>query len=298
VKRARAHTLAVALTALTLVSGSALACSPAPDYKGPGTNFELVQEADTIFVGSLVRSLGKDWLDRKLLVKPTYLLKGPTLPKEVSIRGFLSDETIQLPDKSIRVRATKSSELDLWRPNPEVWIGGCSRQTFNRGMQVVLFFKQDAGQLRWLDPAFARSSEDVAGPNNLWVRAVKLYAQIGQLPLAEQKAALRTEMLKLRKDRFLKSENTLLADDIERQLAGVGPVSHFYIERSTADERRWIENIVNESYRGQVAIPIDVMSPPKPRSSWNPLWVLGGIFFVVGGIVIATILRNRARKTA
>jgi hypothetical protein len=239
----------------------------------------------------------EDPLDRQILVKPTYLLKGSSLPNTSYIRGFLSDETIQLPDRKIRVHATKSSELDLWRPHPEVWTGGCSRQTFERGMQIVLFFKRHGEKLNWLDPAFSRSSEDVSGPDSLWVRAVKLYARISQLPLAEQEPALKAEMLKLRKDGFLNSENELLADDIERQLAGVGPVSHFVIDKSSVDKKRWIENIVNVSYHRQIK-PNDVASQNAPIRSKTFWWVIGGMLIIVASILIVAILRKRARRPA
>ena len=280
-----------------LLNVSVAACSLGPDYKGPETNFELIQQADTILIGTLIRSEGKDLMDRKISVKPTYLLKGSTLPKELSIRGFLSDEPIKLPDEEIRVRATKSAELDLWRPHPEVWIGGCSRQTFDRGMQVVLFFNKEGSRLSWFDPAFSRSSEDVSGTDALWVRAVKLYAQISQLPLGEQKPALKAEMLKLRNDSFLNNKNQLLADDIERQLAGVGTVSHFDVIRSSPDEKRWINNIVNETYHGQIAMPQNVVPPEKPRKAWTLGWVIGGIVVIVGAVFFISSMQNRVRKS-
>lgn len=295
-KSAKVGALVIAITTLALATGKASACSPGPDYKGPETNFELVQKADTVLIGTLVRSVGADPLDHKILVRPTYLLKGSTLPKEVLIRGYLSDETIKLSDKEIRVRATKSAALDLWRPHHEVWGGGCSRQTFDRGMQVVLFFKRNGDQLSWLDPAFSRSSEDVSGTDALWVRAVKLYSKISQLPLSEQNMALKAEMLKLRKDNSLNGENELFADDIERQLAGVGPVSEFDIVKSTPDEMRWINNIVNETYHGQITIPQYVALPEKPREARTLWWVIGGIVVILGAVFSINTMRNRARK--
>lgn len=295
-KRARVGALVVALISSALIGENVIACSLGPDSKAQETNFELAREADVILVGSLVRSIGNDPFDSKLLVKPTYLVKGTALPKEAYIWGFLSDETIKLPDKEIRVIATKSSELDLWRPHPEVWIGGCSRQTFDRGMQLVLFFKRDGEKLNWLNPAFSRTSEDVSSRDALWVKAVKLYARISQLPLAEQKPALNAELLLLRKNSFLNRENTLLADDVERQLAGVRPVSDFDIDRSTSDERRWVENIVNESYHGQVAMPEDVPSQESTRKSPKLLWYIGGLLVVGAGIFAVALFRNRVRK--
>ncbi|MFM2411157.1 MAG: hypothetical protein RL481_1985 [Pseudomonadota bacterium] len=291
--------VAAALSAIgstLLFNVSVSACSLAPDYKGPETNFELVQQADTIIVGTLLRSVGKEPFDRKILVKPTHLLKGSTLPNEVTIRGFLSDENIKLPDKEIRVHAAKSAELDMWRPHPEVWMGGCSRNTFDRGMQVVLFFTKNGNQMDWFDPAFARSSEDVSGPDALWVRAVKTYVRIGRLPSVGQKSALRDEMRLLRKNSFMNRENTLLADDIERQLAGIGPVSDFDIDRGTSDEKRWIENIVNESYFGQIAMPEDVAPTEQHPRSQLFFWFIAGLLLVVGGVLASAFFRNKVGK--
>lgn len=286
-----------AILALVLAAAPVFACSLTPDYKGPETNFELVDQADTIVIGTLVKSLGEDEFDRQILVKPTLLLKGQMLPKAVQIRGNLSNRAIKMPDKEFRVHATSSGPLDLWRPHPEVWIGGCSRKNFNQGMQVVLFFQNNGGRMEWFDPAFTRSSEDVPGPNALWVKAVKTYVRIGRLPPKDQKSALRSEMLNLRKDNFGDRDRTLLADDIERQLAGVGPISDFGYGTGTPTETRWFQNIANEAYHAQVLPPEEVAASRDDNSFWKFRWVATVVLSIIVFAASTAFLRRRTKKS-
>jgi hypothetical protein len=287
------------LTIITLAGPPVSACSLDPDYKGPGTNYELVQQADTIFIGTLVKSIGKDEFDRQILVKPTILLKGQSLAKTVEIRGFLSDRTIMDGDRQFCVRASSSEPFDLWRPHPDVWLGGCSRSTFNQGMQVVLFFKKDGEKLEWFDPPFTRSGEDVSGPDALWVKAVKTYARIDRLPTKDQKYALQSEMLKLRKDDFGDRYRTLLADDIERQLVGVGPISDFGFGPSTPSEIRWLQNIANESYHARVLPPEEVTTGRDQPRFWRFGWIAAMSIAIVGLLFLsAAFLRRKMRKAS
>lgn len=284
------------IIASVLAAAPASACSLAPDYKGPETNFELVQQSDTIFLGTLVKSLGNDEFGRKILVKPTALLKGQSLPKAAQIEGYLSDRTIKDGGKQFRVRASSSESFDLWRPHPEVWIGGCSRYSFNQGMQLVLFFKKNGKKLEWFDPPFTRSSEDVSGSDALWVKAVKTYARIGQLPPADQKAALRKEMLSLRKDNFGDRNRTLLADDIERQLAGVGPISDFGFGLNTPRQARWLHNIANETYHAKVLQPAEVEVIADKQPLWKVGWVAAVAIAVVSLSAGVVFLRRKTRQ--
>jgi hypothetical protein len=284
------------IMAFALAAAPVSACSLIPDYKGPETNFELVQQADTIFIGTLVKSIGTDEFDRQILVKPTVLLKGQGLPKPVQINGYLSDRMIKDGDKQFHVRASNSELFDIWRPHPEVWIGGCSRQSFNQGMEVVLFFKRNGGKLEWFSPAFTRSSEDVSGPDALWVKAVKTYARIGRLPLEDQKSTLRSEMLDLRKDNFGDRDRTLLADDIERQLAGVGPISHVSVGSISPRETRWLQNIANETYHAQILPPEEVVVSRNDNPFWKFRWVVAAVLSIVVLVAVTALLRRRPRK--
>lgn len=282
-----------------LTGTSAHACSLPEDYRGPETNFDLVQQADTILVGTLVKSVGDDEFERKILVQPTQLLKGPSLPKTVHILGFLSDRTVEIDGKEFELRVKKSEPLDLWRPHPEVWMGGCRRNVFEKGTQLLLFFKSDAGGLEWFSPPFTRSSEDVTDTNALWVRAVKIYAKIAQLPKSDQRPALISEMQTLRqKDAFGRNESALLADDIERALAGVGPVSGFDTGPESAKARMWADNITEQMYFS-LPQPREIKeSHDRPKWPQASIWI--GLSLLVASITAVGLMfiRRREAKTA
>lgn len=274
---------------------SAYACSLPAGYRGPETNFDLVQQADTIMVGTLVKSVGNDEFERKILVRPTQLLKGRSLPKTVHIRGFLSDRTVEINEKEYALKIKKSEALDLWRPHPEVWMGGCSRSQFEKGTQLLLFFKNEAGELKWYNPPFTRSSEDVTDADALWVRAVGIYARIARLPKPAQRPPLISEMETLRKkDAFGRNESTLLADDIERALAGVGPVSGFDTGPKSATARAWADNITEQMYFS-LPQPLEIKQG-HGRSKWPQASIWIGLGLLVSSIVAAGLVFMRKRK--
>ncbi len=259
------------IIALPLVSVPVFACSLSPDYKGPETNFELVQQADVIFIGRLVRSVGGDAEEPMIIVKPQKLLKGAALPEAARITGYLSDRIISDGGKRFKASASPSDPFDIWRPHSEVWSGGCSRYSFNQNAQVVLFFKNIGGKLEWFDPAFARGAEDVLDDEALWVRAVKLYANISQLPGNQQRPALVKEMMILRSVANGDSMEALLADDIERQLSGCGPVSDFVLSNSPCSKSRWVYNIANVDFARKVepqTFAVKAVANGKNRVGW------------------------------
>lgn len=271
-----------------------MACSLPPDYEGPRTNFELVQQADVIVVATLVKSLGNDQFYREISVAPMLLLKGHELPKNLTILGYLSDRTLNVEGKKMRPQAKPSEPRDLWRPHPEVWMGGCSRYTFAKGARLLLFFKKNGPKLEWFDPPFTRSSEDVSGADALWVRAVKTYVRIGRLPVPEQNGALNKEMNELRDATFGDSEDSLLADDIERQLAGVGPVSHFDAEPQLNRATQWANNISNGIY---LALP-EPIELKEEQSRWRAGWTSWEAFASIAAVLalVASITLYLKRK--
>jgi hypothetical protein len=287
-----ASLLLFSIASSVLFIAASYACSPSADFKGPLTNFELVQQADVIFIGKLVRSVGNNDYDPMIIVEPQSLLKGRTLPKTAQIRGYLSDRIISDGGKQFKSSASPSDPYDIWRPHSEVWSGSCSRYSFNQNSLVVLFFKDEGGKLEWLDPIFARGSEDVYDEKALWVRAVKLYANISQLAKDQQRAALTKEMKLLRSTAYGDSEETLLADDIERQLSGCGPISYFDLADTTCSKSQWIYNIANIDYQHKdppSIIEVKTDAKAKSRAEWIPygagvfaLSALGAITFLQG----------------
>ncbi|MBK7162243.1 MAG: hypothetical protein IPH79_06900 [Sphingomonadales bacterium] len=272
-------------------SNTASACNMAPDYNAPKTNFELVQQADTILTGTLVRSVGNDEYVRKILVKPTLLLKGSALPETAYIRGYLSDRTYEMQGKKYRLIIKKSDPLDLWRPHPEVWQGGCWRQSFEKGSQLLLFFNKRDNTLEWFNPPFTRSSEDITGPDSLWVRAVTTYVRISKLPAPDQRPALVKELEALRKDiSYERNGNSLLADDIERVLAGVGPTARFEPQPNADKYTKWAFNISDANY---LSVPeaVEVKGQKAAsRPQWTTIATSLGLLFIIGlgGVLVVT----------
>lgn len=285
----QASLLLFSISSSVLAPAASYGCTPSEDFKGPPTNFELAQQADVIFVGKLARSVGTNGFDSKIIVEPQTLLKGKALPKSAQIRGFLSDRIINDGDRRFKVDANSSDQYDIWRPHPEVWAGGCSRYSFNKNSKLVLFFNFDGKELEWIDPTFGRGSEDVADDNALWVRAVKLYAKISQLPEAQQRPALIKEMSFLRSANYGDDVETLLADDIERQLAKCGPVAEFGPSDKACGKSQWVYNIANMSYlRNAIpqTIELTAAANTKSRTDWMP-YVIG--FFAMAALGLATL---------
>jgi hypothetical protein len=270
------------------------ACTPGPNSEIMVGNFQLVENADLVFVGTLEKAVGKEGFGQQILVKPTLLLKGKELPKEAYIFAQFSDEIFDVGDEKIRVDARKSDPFDLYRPHTEVWEGGCVRQVFDKGMQLVLFFKWQDGELVQYDPNHSRSAEDVSSLGSLWVQAVKIYADILKLPKSEQRVALNAKMLELQKAAWNDGEKLLLADDIERQLAGCGPIADFGREGGKCSKSEWVYNYVNSAYRTQPNIVSVKNSPVGVGASWK--WP-SVIMILLGLLAVALFIMNfRSRK--
>ncbi|WP_404336515.1 hypothetical protein AB2M62_19515 [Sphingomonas sp. MMS12-HWE2-04] len=198
---------AAALAAALLVAAPGWACSLMPGYRVL-TALELAERADTVVIAEVVggATIGPDASDR-LGVRPTLLLKGAELPSTLAIRGYL-----ERPD----MRATRSDPAALREPNPDALMGGCTRYLFAKGMKLVLFFKRDGSELRFLDYPFARVSEDVRSDDARWVKAVRVYIDIARLPKAARRTALiaRRDTLRAAKD----ADSQAIATDIDREL--------------------------------------------------------------------------------
>jgi len=199
------------LALLPLLSAApAIACSVISSYRVP-TNLELAERADLILLGTAEGEVpaGAEHDMGVVVVRPIELLKGESLPAELRIRGFLSDNPRLV---------VASNPRDLFNPNPGALIGGCMRYIFQRGMLLLLFLERDdEGRLHVASYPFARSAEDVPSPEAPWVRAVRLYVEIAALPEAERRAALtarRDALRALAGD----PDAALLAVDIDRQI--------------------------------------------------------------------------------
>lgn len=195
---------------LLAAAGPAAACSVVSSYRVP-TALELAERADLILLGRAegeAPPLGDDHMG-EVVIRPIELLKGPSLPSEVRIRGYLSDDP--------RLVAA-SNPRDLFNPNPGALIGGCTRYIFQRGMLLLVFLERnDEGRLQLAPHPFARSAEDVPSADAPWVKAIRLYVEIASLPAAERRAALIARRDALRAQAG-DPDAALLAEDVDRQI--------------------------------------------------------------------------------
>ncbi|PSJ39052.1 hypothetical protein [Allosphingosinicella deserti] len=202
------RTLCLALAILSSTAAPAFACSVVQDYHVP-TSLELAERADTILVGTVTGERKGGGQGGMVLVRPTLLLKGRELPRQVELWGWLA--------KSGEL-VTRSDPDELRRPNPDALRGGCTRYVFARDMKLLLFFERKDGKLVFAGYPFARVSEDVVSDESRWVKAVRIYAAVAALPKEERRAALiaRRDALRARRD---DADAAAIADDIDQELA-------------------------------------------------------------------------------
>ena len=206
----RTLTLALLASAVTAAAPAA-ACSVVSTYRVP-TNFELVDQADTIMLANVEGGspAGTRMGDAQLVMRPTHLLKGDALPAELRLRGM------SLAPPHLR---QLSDPDELEQAHPLAYAGACTRRMFTEGSTVLLFLGRHGDELVPMSAPFARTAEDVPSTESRWVRAVRLYADIAALPEARRAAAMRTRQAELR---ALGGDDDAqaIADDIDRQLRG------------------------------------------------------------------------------
>jgi hypothetical protein len=195
-----------------LAAAPAAACSVISSYRVP-TNLELVERADLIILGTAESHApsAREYDPGDVVIRPVALLKGESLPSELRVGGYLSDDPR---------RVFASDPRDLFEPNPGALTGACGRYGFRRGMLLLLFLvRNEEGGFRLAPYPFARTAEDVPSPDAPWARAVRLYVEISALPESARRGALEARRDALRAARGDR-DAALLADDIDRQLSG------------------------------------------------------------------------------
>jgi hypothetical protein len=222
----------IALPFLLITETAVQACSMAPGYKVP-TNLELTALADTIVVATVEdeRKAGDSW-NGVVLVRPTFLIKGATLPGMIELsRAYLGpDEQLPATNDVSVLRAwrdshggwpaRKSDPRELRRVNPDALTGGCVRYIFSKGMKLVLFPRRDTdGTLKPYRSSFSRDAEDVPSDDALWVKAVREYVVIADHPAKERKAALKARIAELSQQPN-DPDAMAIAKDMKVELAG------------------------------------------------------------------------------
>ena len=200
-----------ALTAI--LAPPATACSPAPGARIP-TNIELVDRSDLILVGTVTGGTSDfDAGEWNIVITPVAALKGILPQGEVTLDAMIA------PDPE---SALLSNPYDLAMAHPQAMAGACNRYAFPLGSRVLFFLQKDGDGWAPANGLFARWAEDVLTDDAPWLAATKYYVAVQAMPEAERNAALtarRDELRGQRRDPVAQ----LLADDIDRQLAGPNP---------------------------------------------------------------------------
>lgn len=195
----------------------AVACSVVEGYKVP-TSIELARQADTILLARVRQWTGpqKNPPIGELQLVPETLIAGAQLPGPLRIEGHHGAGMWQ---------PVSSDPMNLRDANPGAFTGGCNRYVFARGSLLLLFLhRSDDGALRIINAPFARTLEDVPDADAPWVRAVRLYDAVADLPAAERRVRLIEERARLRASGDW--TDRIIADDITRQLQGGRTMNH------------------------------------------------------------------------
>lgn len=200
--------------ALALLAASpAAACSPAPGARVP-TNMELVERADLILVGTVTGGTSDpDAGNWTIAVAPVAAIKGDLPP------GPLTLDAMVAPDAE---SALLSNPYDLAMAHPQAEAGACNRYAFPLGTRVLFFLQSRGDGWAPAEGLFSRWAEDVLTDDAPWLAATKFYVEVAALPEGERGAALAARRDELRAD-TANPVAQLLADDIDRQLAGPNP---------------------------------------------------------------------------
>lgn len=196
-----------------LAAPPAAACSPAPGARVP-TNIELVESADLILLGTV--SGGESDFDAgnwNIVIAPIAALKGEMPAQPITLDAMIA------PDPE---SALLSNPYDLANAHPQAMAGACNRYAFARGSRVLFFLQRSGDGWAPARGLFSRWAEDALTDDAPWLAAVETYVEVAALPEGERAAALAARRDELRRETGDPIAQ-LLADDIDRQLAGPNP---------------------------------------------------------------------------
>lgn len=199
---------------LILAPAVAHACSPRTGYVRP-SNFELVQIAEAIVVATPLEAQGDDWSSVKATFQVKAVIKGQVsggVGSQIEVQGFVLG------------RAQPSDPKQIAYSHPEGHGGPCNRVTLSKGETYVLFLRKQGDVYRTLSLAFSRVSEDYAGEDSLWMRAIRTYlaVQTAAPPMEQLQRldAMRTQILA---DPNRTPADVAIAEDIAGHLGSISP---------------------------------------------------------------------------
>ena len=154
-------------------------------------------------------AIGVPWSEPgQVLLDSVELLKGSTAGKALRLFGITKERNGQ---------PVKAAPTPLTEAHPSAYEGGCVRVKFSPGTLIVAMFKQSSQGLTELSFPFARETEDVAGPDATWVRAVRYYVAASQGSGTAQRRAFAKLKVKLAADGD--PQDREIAEDIGRYLS-------------------------------------------------------------------------------
>lgn len=204
----------VLLLAVVLAWRPAHACSVTEDFVR-ASSFELVEQADAVVVARAVSQTGS-WQDggASVVFEIEQALKGSP-PTTV---GMMETQ----------LGRTQPSDPDtLIQAHPESFMGPCTRRTFQRGGRYVLFLSRadEPGQPGWhaIHSVFARSAEDYAGPDSLWVRALRGHIEVQANPDRMAQLGMLAARLPALEGPSASAADRQIAADIRDHLSSLSP---------------------------------------------------------------------------
>lgn len=206
------NTLLPAALALLAAPFPAIACSPVAGYRVP-TNMELAAQADMVLLATVTGGTPMDMANgpdaMRIDIRPDDILKGDPAAAPTTLPIALATGEL----------AVISNPYDLENANPLAYSGGCIRYMVPKGSRLLFFLGRRDGQWVPAGGPFSRWAEDVLTDDAPWLAATRLYLEVQALPEPERKTALaaKRDALRARADDPVAQ---LLADDIDRQLAG------------------------------------------------------------------------------
>lgn len=174
----------LALPAGVILSAQAMACSPPTTGERAATSLELTAEADVIALARV-----RSGLDFEAAMRRGFavFLNPPAMKFEILslLKGKSAPRLIAMDDGYV-------SKSPIWRSDMrdlrmvQIYGGSCYRAAFVMGQTVILFLKRDGqGRLEVMKRQFARTMEDVEGPQGLWAKTVRDYVAISSQPRSQ-----------------------------------------------------------------------------------------------------------------
>lgn len=213
----RPNAYACSLLIIGLATGSgAQACSVPGSYRVP-TTLHLVEQADAIVLARVVDGgpIGYPPAAR-LGIRSARLVPFAAIKGEYAGHQIIFDDAA-IEDVPAGLKVAPSDPRNLVDANADAFSGFCNRVAFRQGMIIVAFLKKDKGNLVSFAPAFSRALEDVPSPDALWVKAVRLYVKIADVPKSRRMKEMRyrRDLLNLEID---DPDSRLLALELDRAI--------------------------------------------------------------------------------